>query len=474
LNYYGPTGTYFTGGYVITVKNPLPACRRPKDAQYYTISNNDGFITPYLFPAVPLSTPQLLFSSVFYAIIDTVGNLTITAGGTQLQLIPPGSHCLMSTTVAAYKSYKPKCLGKEFIIQSNFTNASKAIDTSATDLRDSHVNDTYQYIVVYTWSDNSQQDQTNGNLDAFVGVAKGNKKFHLQNLTNLTGSDNNVFDAAAAINRNQSMFPGNIIVTWEEYFYTTNTTLFKVAVSNDYGQSFPTIVDVTNLINPSFGPDILIDARGALADKFGNLYFGYNVVSAIDFSSYIGVLISSDGGNTWTVMFSTPPSETGSPYDYPQIAVGNDPSGGYNLYIVSDFLNLIVSNDDLPVFITIPVSGLGIYGTATTISLELFSNVMMESQITVADDGTIFLYSNNHVNSGFAAYPAQMSANLLIRPPLPLPIAATDFQGPFSVFLLENGWVAGVESTLDSGGSYFPVSVQGIQYDNDLEALYVI
>lgn len=248
------------GGYVTTASRPLPERYRPKTDLTFVVSTNDGFLQPIDFNAYspgPPVTGVVNPLPAYNVIIDTYGNLTISACGTYFNIIPSGGHTLNGTVV----SYKlPPCQScyknlpgfNEFIIQKAFTNFSLFSSRAANDgIRDSHFNDAVGKLAAWTWTDNSsQQDKTADNilLDCYVAlgdIKNGVKVRAPINITNYQeGSQLMAWDTAVAINQNQTAFPGNVVVSLVRLAF--NTQLDRTGTIPSANSSTITNIDTTD------------------------------------------------------------------------------------------------------------------------------------------------------------------------------------------------------------------------------------
>lgn len=237
------------GGFVTTAAQSLPEMFRPKHDLTFIVANNDGFLQSIDFttytpgtPPIPGNPPTPGTPSTgvtnpvpgYKFIIDSYGNLTIAANGTYGDIIPPGGHT-MCGTIVPYQTKLQKCHKhcrhgfNEFIIQPKFTNFSLFATRAANDgIRDSHINDAYGNLAAWSWSDNSIQiDKSNNVMDAYVNmgdIVHGRVIPRAPiNISNLF-LQQMVWDTSIAINRNQTMFPGNVVASFDRLNHNTSLT----------------------------------------------------------------------------------------------------------------------------------------------------------------------------------------------------------------------------------------------------------
>ena len=101
--------------------------------------------------------------------------------------------------------------------------------------------------------------------------------------------------------------------------------------------------------------------------------------------------ISTDGGDTYSVVYTAPAPAAGFYYDFPQFCFGGDGFGNYGLWFVVDYFNE-ATGDTNPVVGFIPITGLGSYDASNPPSAQLTSllNVNAIANITASSDGRIW------------------------------------------------------------------------------------
>lgn len=265
------------GGILTTFANPLPEMYLPKNDLTFVASTNDGYMQGVDFDTYSPGPPVSGVSNpvaAYNVIIDTYGNLTITACGTYLNVIPPGGHTLNGTVVPyqvsvgscdCHNDYTPQSGFNEFIIQPAFTNFSLYTGRAANDgIRDLHANDANGNLAAWTWGDNSAQtDKSNDNIlmDAYVALADlsggGVRTRTPINISNYTiGSQRMALDSSIAINKNQTRFPGNVLVSYDDLYFQSQLNLqgnIKGKYSNIIININTTNLDLGYLVSDSLG-----------------------------------------------------------------------------------------------------------------------------------------------------------------------------------------------------------------------------
>ena len=377
------------GGYVATASGSLPKKLTPTQLQTAFDSGSGLNLT-----------------------IDTYGNLGIASASDITGVIPEGSYTTSPVTITYHRPERKKLKIKNFIVQPAFTNFAKFTGSALNNgIRDSHVNDAYKDTLAWSWTDNSAQtDQTNGTMDCYVAVGKvQHGKVVVGDpvrLTTLPAGDM-AWDTAVAINRTN---PDNIVVSFGRL---GNNSTLMVCVTNDGGATWSSPIN----IDPStknFG-----DARGVIADRYGNFWFSTSAEHG-DATNLV-FYTSFDGGNSWSIVYKTTDStkDTGS-YDYPQITVGNDGNGNYGLWFLGDFL----TNDENYIghLGFIPTTGLGQFGSGSFISLDQYPNTVSQTSLTTSKDGSVYINSaigdydfinNYYVNSLVVKSPGSLDIGLV-------------------------------------------------------------
>ena len=491
------------GGVIRTVSGYLPKDLRPSDPVYRSsvVAANDGFSTPFTYipPDFPAPLTGYILSVTFY------GGIVISAAGIFNNVIPPGNHTMMPTSIS-YLVQKREKLCKNFVISSGPTNITQfqpGGNSANTALRDTHVNDAYNGILAWSWSDNSNIDQTNGIVNAWVRIGRVNKGNPVLlppvQLTNLTQPDPanqqpGVFDTAVTINR----FNSNNIVVSYGYYYSAyeqgpginDEFLTCRAISYDGGYTWPdSPYDGTNLIpdssnngyvyvQPGLDKDGTVpefgDCPGVRSDKYGNIWYAatapYEYINGVLTESYRPYFsISTNNGYSFTIVYAAPlPTSINSFYDSPQYCFGGNGQGQYGLWFEVSYQEEETTSHDLIAkqsgFGFIPIYGPGQYGTGNTVILSTLPDVIELPSITASQDGRVWVSSNIPAHQAISAY------TVVYKSPGPL---ADNYAGPWQVSMYnKNGYVYGLWQSYPESG-YF-TSTQTAIYDDVRQALYVL
>jgi hypothetical protein len=472
-------GVDIPGGYIYTVDGFLPSKLRPRDLVYRSIvgASDNGRTMPFTFnqfPNFPIPISGYIVS------ITNGGGLVIQAAGQAQNVIPPGPQTLLPSDVTYI--VKAKCqLCKNIQISPGTTEVAEFQNYSQfnNSIRDSHVNDAYDNVVAWTWTDNSNiPDKTTSILNTWVAIGHvDGKNIIVDSTVQLTNYPPNViaWDTAVAINRTN---PQNIVVSWERLDRTTpqptpaNVT-FRAA-SFDGGKTWP-INGPTN-IQPTggFGAG---DNRGVAADKFGNIWYSttnlFDPTETFLFNTPT-FWISSDGGVTFTVAYTASPPinvEIDS-YDYPQYCFGGDGQGNYGIWWTADYYytsipGLTFTTDIAPAQGFIPITGLGQYGAGSTLILFSLANTQYNENITASLDGRVWVESmTDSVGS--------VIAPVVVRYKSPGP-QDSNYAGPWELGMANELFGFGISNLI----SYpfrgnFPTSAQSSIYDDKRQALYAL
>lgn len=253
LSPYFPSGEEFpgippAGGYLFTVDGFLPRDVRPSDLVPHSIiaASNDGLSPVFSFTQDPETLPQP--PTGYIAQITDAGELQIQCSGTFGNIIPAGPQILMPCSISYIVQPKHK-LRKNVKISDGPINVTQFTDGPGSDgFRDSHVNDAFDNIVAFTWTDNSMvADQANGAMNAMVCIGKvKNGKLKMGDPVQLTNLPAGViaWDTAVAINRNN---PDNIVVSYGVIDYVDPDVAAPPcrAVSFDGGKTWPAAWEYT-------------------------------------------------------------------------------------------------------------------------------------------------------------------------------------------------------------------------------------
>jgi hypothetical protein len=232
------------GGYLYTSDGFLPCELRPNDIinrSFFGPSNN-GSNLAFSYNDSPSQLP--VPNNGYLIQIDNAGSLIIQGIGTSGNIILPGQQNLLPTTISYLIGPELK-LKKNHRISKGFINTTLFSDvlgpfTVNNGLRDSHVNDAFEHIAAWAWSDNSNTDQTQSIINLRVAVAHVNKKGKTKYISNqfLTDLPQGVivWDTAIAINRNN---PDIIVASYGIIDGIFGVTAPCIAVSFDGGRTWP-------------------------------------------------------------------------------------------------------------------------------------------------------------------------------------------------------------------------------------------
>ncbi len=298
----------------------------------YLVPSNNGASQPFSF-VTPPEPPYANIPAGYILQVTNAGALVVQCAGTFGNIIPPGPQILLPTDISyIVKSTKRLC--KNTVVSTGFTDTTQFTNPRSANagLRDSHVNDAFDGVVAFAWSDNSNIAKTNNTLNLMVAIGQIDNEGKVNvgapvQLTNLAPGVM-VWDTAIAINRADKM---NIVVSYAVLDYNVHPGNLKPfrAVSFDGGVTWPTAYNgQINILDPLGNPVEVGDNPGVRSDKFGNIWYG--ATNYYDASgNYIDQPLfaaSHDKGKNFQVVF-TAPVPTNFPievYDYPQYCFGGD------------------------------------------------------------------------------------------------------------------------------------------------------
>lgn len=395
-----PYHNVLPGGTIRTSDGFLPKGLRPLDPVYRTFSgsSNNGQSLAFSYADNPLPNPI-----VGYNLSITIGGeLVIQGAGTFGALIPPGPQVLMPTDIS-YIIEPSEKLCKNFVLSKGASNITQftggPFGAAGSAYRDHHVNDAFDDVVAWTWTDNSMiANKANNTVNVMVRIGKiKNGKLKLRKPIQLTDLPPGIYawDTAVAINPTNK---DNIVVS---YAVLNEPSTPHRAVSFDGGKTWPDYLNGPTNIQPT-GPFKAGDNRGIAADKFGNFWY-----STTNFKDDSGntinqptFWISSDGGVTFSVAYTAPlPSNLGVDfYDFPQYCFGGDGQGNYGLWYSVDYFTTPtgIYPNIIPVVGFIPITGLGSYDAGTTEFLYSLLNTQQVCNIAASEDGRV--WTSSYVN----------------------------------------------------------------------------
>lgn len=467
-----------SGGYLYTAASFLPKDLRPNDVVYFSslAASNNGLSSTYSFTQDPKTFPV---PPVGYIIsITNAGALTVQGAGTFGNIIPAGPQVLLPTTISYFVQPNNLRVKNNFALSTGPTNTTKftgsEIGAAGTALRDTHINDAFNGIAAWTWTDNSMiSDKTNNVLNVMVAIGENkNCTFKVKKPVQLTDFPPGTFawDTAVAINRTNQK---NIVVSYA--VLNSPSTPYR-AVSFDGGKTWPHNGPIN--IQPT-GPGKAGDNRGVSCDKFGNIWY-----SSTNLKTDGGIVInqpyfavSSDGGITFKLIYTLPLPANDFTYDFPQYCFGGDGQGKYGLHFTADYLNT-ATGDLGPVVGFIPIKRLGLFGTPSLpIFLSEFTNNNLTPSITASKDGRVW-YMGTPSGEGPGAKPNPGTVISTIRTVFKSPGPLDqNYAGPWDfayINLLNEYFVpTGNEKSQPLAG-YIHNSPQSNLFDDERQALYGI
>jgi hypothetical protein len=436
-----PDYALIQGGQLQSTRNFLPKNLRPNFIQ--TIITSD---------------------TQFNVSVDVYGALRISSTNNIAGILNPQTYTLPATSITYLVEVNRKDLiPKNIIIGSGFTNINNLNpNIQSGGLRDLHTNDFYNDHFIFGWNDNSNiasDEDPTSTMFFYVRTGKiCNGELKLNPIVNLTSTlvnaDNPgylvISDTSTAINR---INPLNMAAAWSVFNVDTfSAQMYTSATMDGLNWSAPFLL----ISSPGD-----IDARGLIADKFGNFWYVFNQANIGVPGLYI--YTSSTGGSTWNPPVFIPVPANAVSFDYPQLAIGNNGSGDYGLFIQVD---QIITYDVLPQIYFFPATGLGKFNSNYQVMTYPNLNQCAIGTITTKEDGTLFINSlmgldlgiNFYVNSIFRKAPGALDPLLLT--------------GPYTAI---NGaqCLVPTNSFPVPGFSYFPISEYSIIYDNCRKVLYV-
>lgn len=466
------------GGTLRTSDGFLPKNLRPSDPVFRTYfgASNNGQSLAFSYTDNPLPNPIAGYNLG----ITLAGGLVIQGAGTFGSLIPPGPQVLMPTDIT-YLAEPSKKLCDNFVLSEGASDITQftggPFGAAGSAYRDNHVNDAFDDVLAWAWTDNSMiEDKSNNTVNVMVRIGRlKNGRLKLEKPIQLTNLPPGTYawDTAVAINRTNK---NNIVVS---YATLNEPSTPCRAVSFDGGKTWPAELNGPTNIQPS-GPGEAGDNRGISADKFGNFWYSTTNLKddADNMINQPTFWISSDGGATFSVAFTAPPpSNLGVDlYDFPQICFGGDGEGHYGLWFSVDYFTTHVGSyvDITPVVGFIPITGLGSFGQGTAVFLSSLLNTQQVCNIAASEDGRV--WTSSYVNLLRLIQPS------VIRFKSPGPIDA-NYAGPWQVTI--TNLLAALQTTglpvvppITTQISFpefgYFNSVQSLIYDENRKALYLM
>lgn len=478
------TSTQTDTGYLYTVDGFLPESVRPAEAMpisAFGMSGN-GYAPVFSFTESFSLIPAPVIG--YNVQITNAGAFQVLGVGTVNNAIPSGPQSLLAGSMT-YVTEQQRALCNNVVLSTGFSNTIAFTDPQATNaLRDFHVNDAFNGVVAYAWSDNSNipQDISTLNLKVAIGrVVDG--QLVMRAPVQITNFGPNViaWDTSIAINR---LNPNNIVVSY--YMINGNDdTLSRIcrAVSFDGGLTFGGVFDGVNLLplngplanQPDGGSG---DVPGVRADQFGNFWYMYNTQGLVPNQFYLPTFqISNDQGITFVPKYIASPAALtpGQSYDYPQYTFGTF-AGEYGAYYVSaindsdtEKANKVQQVGFVPLSATPP----------TVVQLPQLLNAIQFPLIEATNDGRLWLFgSPNTFGTGILpAVITYKSPGLLNENYAGVwDVALANFCVPY--FSLDND--GNISATTQSGYDSQPVfgfvhiTARSLLYDNQRQALYAL
>lgn len=477
-----PLPPTISGGYLYTSDGFIPRDLRPSNIIYHSwlAAANDGLSLPFSFTQKPSTFP---IPPVGYIVsITNAGALVVQGPGSFGNIIPSGPHILLPTEISylieSKEELKKNRVKRNTVLSTGPTNTTQFTggeDTAAgTGFRDSHVNDAFDGIAAWTWTDNSMiADKSNNTMNVMVALGKvKDGKLKVGSPIQLTDLPPGTYawDTAVAINRTNKK---NIVVSYA--VLNAPSTPYR-AVSFDGGKTWPYNGPMN--IHPS-GPAEAGDNRGVSADKFGNIWY-----SSTNFKNNAKVeinqpfwAVSADGGVTFELAYTLPLPAKHFIFDYPQYCFGTDEQGNYGLYFTADYGDTL-TGDLTPVVGFIPIYGLGSFGTLTQpTNLTTFRNNNQTPVVTASNDGRVWYFGTPSGEvPGLLPNPGTSitTVRMVFKSPGPMD---KNYAGPWDFAYLNQlnnfFFLSGTEISQPFFG-FLHNSIQSILYDDRLKALYTI
>ena len=158
------------GGYLYTSDGFLSRKNRPFDLVPPSIvaASNNGLSPVFSFTQDPATLPQP--PAGYIVQVTNAGELQVQAAGTFGNVIAPGPQILMPCSISYLSKGSTKKLSKNTKISTGVTNITQFTGRAANDgIRDTHVNDAFNGVVAFSWTDNSGNvNLNNGTMNTLV------------------------------------------------------------------------------------------------------------------------------------------------------------------------------------------------------------------------------------------------------------------------------------------------------------------
>lgn len=459
-----PLSRLLEGGYLYTSAGFLPEKLRPTQLVPHSViaASNNGLSPVFSFDQDPETLPQP--PAGYIVQVTNAGALVIQSAGTFGNIIAPGPQILMPTTISYLVNRKQK-LCKNIVLSRGFTDTTEFTGIAADNgFRDSHVNDAFDGVAAWAWTDNSMvEDKANGTMNLMVAIGHVNKKGKLKVAEPIQLTDFapglQAWTTAIAINRANK---DNIVVSWGFIDTDTGESVLYRAVSFDGGKTWPENGPLN--VQSVFGFN---DARGVSSDKFGNIW--YSTTSLEELYAPAVFYVSSDEGVTFQEIFSAP--DPGAPnriYDYPQYCFGYDENGNYGLHFQCTIVNDTFPENQTPTVGFIQINGLNSFGPAQFTELPGFLNSAIQSNVTAAANGRVWFQG---IPDYSTAYTYVSPVDILFKTPGPID---ENYAGAWHAILFNNNAFQNNDPNTISQPvkGYIAHSTQSIIYDQDRRALY--
>ena len=277
------------GGFLFTVDGFLPKEVRPTDLVPRSIvaASNNGMSPVFSFTETASELP--VPPAGYMVQVSNAGEIRIQAAGTFQNVIAPGPQIMLPCSIT-YLTKPKQVLCKNTAISNGASNITQFTGGPANDgYRDTHVNDVFNGVAAFAWSDNSMiVDQSNNTLNCMVavGTVDKNGNLHMQEPVQLTQLPPNVmvWDTSVAISRAN---PGIIVVSYSILDYSNPDVPSPAcrAVSLDGGKTWPAPYEYTYITG--FITDNILTVTDV---TYGSLAIGDIIYTVEDFTAETGIV----------------------------------------------------------------------------------------------------------------------------------------------------------------------------------------